>query len=133
MSDELEDLLNDEEAKPKSPVAAVVEEAKAKKKKKEAAVKTIPVTASDVAKTEEAPKERRSRAELMQKPQTKAERLAEMIADSRKVLKDPPPPGMKYFEAPDGYIMLADVKEHHVFCRHLGIQINPRREKPGLK
>lgn len=56
---------------------------------------------------------------------------ADRIADSRKILEAPVPPGMKVFESPEGYCMLGEADKEHVFCRHAnggaGMNINPRR------
>jgi hypothetical protein len=53
------------------------------------------------------------------------------IADSRKALKHPLDPGQKFFEAPDGTIMVGEANKNHMWWRagnggH-GMHINPRR------
>jgi hypothetical protein len=55
---------------------------------------------------------------------------AERIAESRKALEQPLPPGMAFFEAPDGYIVVAESNRPHVLDRRHGKSslINPRRE-----
>jgi hypothetical protein len=54
----------------------------------------------------------------------------ERIAESRKALAQPLPAGMAFFEAPDGYIVLAEANRPHVLDRRHGkaALINPRRE-----
>ena len=56
---------------------------------------------------------------------------AERIADSRKALKQPLPAGSKFFEAPDGYIIVGDAKRDYVHYRYgndgKGMLINPKR------
>lgn len=67
-------------------------------------------------------------AELSERrPMTEAERIAE----SRKALLAPPPPGTKFFESPEGYIEIAEDNKPHVWCRYVnggkGGWINPKR------
>lgn len=56
---------------------------------------------------------------------------AERIKESREVLKHPPEAGTRYFESPEGYIMVGKHDADHVFCRHAnggkGMMIQPRR------
>lgn len=56
---------------------------------------------------------------------------AERIAESREALKHPLAPGMKFFEAPDGYIIVGEANRDHVPYRYgnngKGMSINPRR------
>ena len=63
-----------------------------------------------------------------------AERIvgdAERIAESRKSLLNPLGPGQAYFEAPDGFIIVAEADRPHVLYRQgnggKGLMINPRR------
>lgn len=68
-------------------------------------------------------------AEMREKknPATEAERIAE----SRKALLAPLPNGMRFFESPEGYIVVAEDKHPHVLCRAAnggkGLMINPKR------
>lgn len=53
------------------------------------------------------------------------------IEESRKALNFPPPPGQKFFEAPDGFVILAEDTKTHVLYRAgndgQGMIINPMR------
>ena len=53
------------------------------------------------------------------------------IAESREVLKQPCPAGMKFFESPEGYVMLGEDKADRIMCHKAnggkGAYINPRR------
>lgn len=72
---------------------------------------------------------RRSIESLREKPAPASE--AQRIAESREALKHPLPAGMKFFESPEGYIVVGEANREHVFCRHAahgkGMNINPRR------
>lgn len=55
---------------------------------------------------------------------------ARRIIESREALKHPAPPGQKFFEAPDGYIVVAEQDRDHVPERRPGKAwglLNPRR------
>lgn len=53
------------------------------------------------------------------------------INESRKALEHPLAPGTKFFESPEGYIIVGDASKDQVWCRHAnngkGMNINPRR------
>lgn len=53
------------------------------------------------------------------------------IEESRKALNFPAPPGQKFFEAPDGFVILAEDTKTHVLYRAgndgQGMIINPKR------
>ena len=53
------------------------------------------------------------------------------IAESRKSLEEPLSEGQRYFESPEGYIVVAEADRPHVWCRQAnhgrGMLINPRR------
>lgn len=52
------------------------------------------------------------------------------IAESRELLKQPIPAGLKVFEAPDGFVVLAEAKAPYVLYTPTGgkeIRIHPRR------
>ena len=53
------------------------------------------------------------------------------IQSSREVLKHPLPNGQKFFESPEGWIVLGEADKDHVFCRQAnggkGAFINPMR------
>ncbi|MDE2102014.1 MAG: hypothetical protein KGL39_32510 [Patescibacteria group bacterium] len=84
-------------------------------------------------KTEQAQDQKQEEAP---KPEPKKElsRDEQLIHESRKILLNPVPAGMRIFEAPNGYCMLGEAKKQEVLCRHFskkgdsGIWIKPRRE-----
>lgn len=51
--------------------------------------------------------------------------------ESRKLLEQPVPPGMAYFESPEGYVMIGEAKNGTIWCRDSndgkGQWINQRR------
>lgn len=53
------------------------------------------------------------------------------IADSRKALEQPLEPGQKFFETPDGEIIIGEADKNHIWSRHMnnghGGWVNPRR------
>lgn len=71
------------------------------------------------------------------KPAVEAEKsvltpLGEAIRESREALKHSCPAGMKFFESPEGFIVLAEAGQTHVWCKKAnngkGMFINPMRE-----
>ncbi|MEK7093210.1 MAG: hypothetical protein AAB927_01880 [Patescibacteria group bacterium] len=74
-------------------------------------------------------KQRRLAAAAIPKPVLTAEQQA--IAESRTALKHPLSPGTKFFESPEGYIVVAEEDRPQVWCRQAnkgkGMNINPRR------
>lgn len=55
---------------------------------------------------------------------------AQRIAESRKALEHPLSAGQRFFEAPDGFIVVAEADRSHIRDRrsgHVGEWINPRR------
>lgn len=136
-----EDLLGDlgggTSAKPeaKKPVGAKKSKAKKPAGAKKAKAKKAPVVK---APKESAPlpagtdRPRRSRADLMQKPPVEGSASLK-IADSRKLLDLPVQPGLKLFEAPDGFVMEGEEDKPHVWYRGGGDNgkggwINPVRQ-----
>lgn len=65
---------------------------------------------------------------LVERPETPD---AIRIAESRKALEHPLAPGQKFFESPDGEIIVGDAEKTHVWSRHMnhgkGGFINPMR------
>jgi hypothetical protein len=53
------------------------------------------------------------------------------IRESREVLKQPLAPGMKFFESPEGHVIVAEAERAHVWCRTMnggkGGWANPMR------
>jgi len=53
------------------------------------------------------------------------------VAESRKALTQPLGPDQKFFESPEGYVMVGEAEKDHIWCRHAnggkGAWINPRR------
>lgn len=76
---------------------------------------------------------------MREKPEPTAEErertLPEIIRESRKLVGVPVEPGMKLFEAPNGYVQLGEAGSDRVWCRHAeggpgkppGGWINPMR------
>lgn len=56
-------------------------------------------------------------------PQSDVDRIAE----SRKALSQVLPPGQKFFETPDGEIIIGEESKNEVWSRRLNAWINPRR------
>lgn len=56
---------------------------------------------------------------------------ATRIAESRTSLEQPLAPGQKYFESPEGHIVIGEADKGHVWCRQSnngkGAWINPKR------
>lgn len=56
---------------------------------------------------------------------------AERIAESRQALLQPAPIGTKFFESPEGYVMVGEADKSHIWCKQAnggqGGWINPRR------
>lgn len=50
-----------------------------------------------------------------------------VVEEKAKQKLDPLAPGQKYFEAPDGAILIGDANKDKLFYRKLGIYINPKR------
>jgi len=70
------------------------------------------------------------KAQLAVKNAGGGQSLADRVAESRKALDAPLPPGQKFFESPEGFIMIASADEDHVWCRDSGVKgarINPKR------
>ena len=69
--------------------------------------------------------------ERKETPQTVLTEDQKRIADSRKALEHPLDPGQKFFEAPDGTIMVGESDNNHMWWRAgnggQGMFINPRR------
>jgi hypothetical protein len=65
-------------------------------------------------------------------PVTAQSIMAQRVAESREALKHPLGPGLKFFESPEGFIMVGEADKDTLFCRHSnkgkGAYINPRRE-----
>ena len=55
----------------------------------------------------------RDLARLRQRPPAS---FAEQLAESREALKEPLQPGMKFFESPQGFIIVAEATQHKVWC-----------------
>jgi hypothetical protein len=66
-------------------------------------------------------------AEKVRAPLTEAEKIAE----SRESLKQVLPSGQKFFESPEGFIVIGEADRTSVWCRAAnhgkGLEINPRR------
>lgn len=85
--------------------------------------------------TETEPIEVVKRVEPRPDPSTMGERpaasWAQQIVESRKALSHPLPPGMAFFEAPDGYILMGEDTKDHILLRGYdngkGLLINKRR------
>lgn len=99
-----------------------------------------PKKVQEVVKHEE--EKRQPQAEVLtvekpKEPEVKQERPAfretppmtteEVIKQSRKALDEPLQIGQKFFEAPDGEIIVGDAEKNEVWSRRLNAWINPRR------
>lgn len=49
------------------------------------------------------------------------------IKESRKILAGACPTGMRFFEAPDGFVIVAEASNEQVWYSHGKMWINPRR------
>lgn len=74
------------------------------------------------------PKQAFEPASLREKPEATA---VDRVTESRKSLDQPLSPGQKYFESPEGFIVIGDAEKDHAWCRQSnngkGAWINPRR------
>lgn len=61
---------------------------------------------------------------FQEKPPQSAE---DRIAESRKALLNPLAAGQKYFETPDGEIIIGEAEKNEIWSRRLNAWVNPRR------
>ncbi len=86
-----------------------------------------------MTEAEQIAREKRIRSEMKAELKVVAKAVSPeraRIAESRKALEHPLPHGQKFFEAPDGFIIVAEAERPHVIYRPLNgkeMQINPRR------
>lgn len=121
---------------PEAPKAAPAPEAKKEEKPEK---KPEPQTEAE-AKALQPAEPRPVRGEVVQSAEDKALQAARpvpvsaesvRINESRKALEHPLSAGTKFFESPEGYIVVGDADKPHVWCRQAnhgkGCFINPRR------
>lgn len=88
----------------------------------EETIVAVPATAPLAPEPKPAPVIEKVRAPLTE---------AEKIAESRKSLLQVLPPTQKFFESPEGFIVIGEADKSSIWCRAAnngkGMEINPRR------
>lgn len=118
-------------ARAKKSTVLEAEEVKTDAAAPEAVKPTVVKSPARQAMDEEAMLREKRAKEEAERAKNPAKTQAEAIADSRKALEQTLPPGMAFYESPEGFIVVAESDRGSVWCHQAnngkGMKINPRR------